>query len=369
MIGKIKKFKEWVAESCEHAKITRIWLKHYKIKRSIEFIEQYDAEKSWNKLNSRIRKRRNAYNVLVVSAAVAASLVLLVVFTEVLSDKSENLQELATKSPAEIFPETGGKKATLTLHTGEVIDLTSLNEHVLVEKEDTLLFFDPNESITYKQVNEISTEEVKYNTLTIPRGGEYKLVLSDGTKVWLNAESSLHYPVAFAKVRDVILTGEAYFEVAPNSKSFIIHMNANRDIEVLGTKFNVSAYGGNQIITTVTEGKVKLSNAVSSVVLKPNQQGVVNETDEIYTKFVDAQLFMSWSQGVYQFQKTELKEIIAQLSRWYDVDISFKNEHLKQKLFTGVIYRDNKLGFAVETIEKISNVKFNMEGEKIYIDN
>ena len=160
------------------------------------------------------------------------------------------------------------------------------------------------------------------------------------------------------------MTGEAYFEVAKdNKRPFIVSVSDNK-IEVLGTKFNVSAYPENKIYTTLAEGKVKIYNQEASVTLLPNQQAAMHETGDIEVENVDASLFTSWSQGMYEFRKTELGDIAAQLSRWYNVDIRFNNEKLKHKRFAGVIFRNNELSFAIKVIEKVSNVKFIRENNQ-----
>lgn len=362
----IKEFHKWIKSSDEHRKASDAWFKHYWIKRSIEFIGQYDATESWDKLIKR-RNRRQMRRVVYASGAIAASF--LIIFTlsyTLLSHKVAN-EEIVLSTAKDSFPETGSRKAILTLENGQKIDLGIKEGNITTNDGTTVAISKANESLTYTAAKQEAKKEVKYNTLTVPRGGEYQLTLSDGTKVWLNAESSLHYPVTFTDKREVNLVGEAYFEVAKDDKHpFIIH-NANNTIEVLGTKFNVSAYPGSDVQTTLAEGKVKVGSLNSSVILRPNQQATIQEAGNINVKEVDAQLFTSWAQGIYEFRKTNLQSIVAQLSRWYDVDILFKNEDLKQKLFAGVIFRNNELSFAIEVIEDVSNVKFIRENDKIYI--
>ena len=181
------------------------------------------------------------------------------------------------------------------------------------------------------------------------------MILSDGTRIWMNAESLLRYPTSFiGEKREVFLEGEAFFEVAKDAKHpFIVHTNRH-SVEVLGTSFNISAYPDYKVYTTLAEGRIKVSTAKVSVVLNPDQQA--------------AYLFTSWAKGNYEFRNTSLSEIVAQLSRWYNVDIYFKNESLKDKRFAGIIFRDEELNFAIEVIERVSNVHFTREEETIYIE-
>lgn len=364
----IKEFNRWISQSHEHKRWAQLWFGHYRIKRSLEFIEQYDADALWKKIEIATQKRQRNYRLIYTSSAVAASLLLLVAFSYYISNRpDERKTESTSTSGIEIPVETNGKKAILKLHSGEEIDLTNHARSIITGEEDMLLSISPDKSLVYTQNHHKEGGARQYNTLTIPRGGEYRLVLSDGTKVWLNAESSLHYPVFLSQTREVSLTGEAYFEVAPHNIPFVIHTSADSKVEVLGTKFNISAYSGNPACTTLAEGKVKVYNANATVILSPNQQAIAKKSGDITVATVNAKLFTSWAQGVFQFRKTRLSEIAAQLSRWYDVEISFIDEQLKHKLFTGVIYRRRELGFATETIERISKVKFKTKSDTLYV--
>lgn len=367
MSKNIKEFHKWIKSSDEHRRSSDTWFKYYWIKRSIEFIEQYDANESWDKLIKK-RNRRQMRHAIYISGAIAASFLIIFTLSYTLFSHKITHKEIVISTAKDSFPETGSRKAILILDNGQRVDLGNKEGSITNDKGNTVAISKANESLTYTATKQSEEKDIKYNTLTIPRGGEYQLTLSDGTNVWLNAESSLHYPECFTGTREVTLTGEAYFEVAKDSKHpFIVH-NANNSIEVLGTKFNVSAYPNSNVQTTLAEGKVKISNSNTSVILLPNQQATIEETGSIHVEKVNAQLFTSWAHGIYEFRQTNLQSIAAQLSRWYDVDILFKNENLKQKLFAGVIFRNNELSFAIEVIEEVSNVKFIRENDnKIYI--
>ena len=201
-----------------------------------------------------------------------------------------------------------------------------------------------------------------YNTITVPRGGEYSLVLSDGTRVWLNAETELTYPTVFGKgERKLMLKGEACFEVVTDTaRPFIVESFYNR-VEVLGTRFNVSAYTGKSAVkTTLLRGKVKVSNRKGQLVLSPGEQAVCLE-EEIEKCEVDARAVAAWVDGTFEFENMSLGEITDQLGRWYDVDFVFADQQLKAITFTGAATRYRELDFVLRMLEELARVRFQLE--------
>ena len=259
------------------------------------------------------------------------------------------------------------KKAVLVFEGGERVDLARLKGRI-DDGEGKTEINNTEQQLVYKS-DKSTGVDIKYHILQVPRGGEYQLVLSDGTKVWVNAESSIRYPETFGDRREINLDGEAYFEVAKDSsRPFIVHVGDN-SIEVLGTHFNISAYTKDRVYTTLAEGKVKVSRADQFVVLQPNEQAIIEpDMRGIEVKEVNAALYVSWIKGSYEFRDTRLGDIAAQLSRWYDVDIRFADERLKDKRFAGVIYRDEELGFTLKIIERVAGVRFVRKENAIYID-
>lgn len=347
----------------------RKYFEHYIAQRKEDFRNQYNHEQSWENIQCLLRKRRRQRISLYCTAASAAVLLLIIGFGNIVNypNPSENTGHVASVS-AVSFPENGRSKATLTLDNGETVDLSVQNGEILNEG----LAVANNASsqlLTYKKPEE-ALPVARYNTLFVPRGGEYQLILSDGTKIWMNAESTLRYPTSFAgPKREVRLEGEAFFEVAKDAEHPFVVKTGHQQVEVLGTSFNVSAYPGNKVYTTLAEGSVKVDTETESVVLKPNQQAIIDaHSDNITMRDVPAHLYTSWTKGNYEFRNTPLEDIAAQLSRWYDVDICFKDKSLKDKRFAGIIFRHEELGFAVDVIEEVSNVRFNREGNTIYIE-
>lgn len=352
----------------ENEKKDKKYFEYYLAERENEFRSHYQHEKSWNALQGKIRKRKLFRVGLYAVTASAACLLLAFGTSHLFSLYNNTQQKDAVVAAAVSFPETGSRKAILTLEDGEQVDL-SVREGDIANTSSAVIRNEANQALTYRQVQD-AVSAPKENTLTVPRGGEYQLVLADGTRVWMNAESELRYPTSFSgKHREVYLEGEAFFEVAKDpDHTFIVH-TARHSVEALGTSFNVSAYAHYKVYTTLAEGKVKVTTPAASVILTPDHQAVIGETDDaIAVHEVRASLFTSWAKGNYEFRNTPLEEIAAQLSRWYDVDISFKDESLKHKRFAGVIFRREELNFAIEVIEQVSDVRFVREGGTIYIE-
>lgn len=272
----------------------------------------------------------------------------------------------ANKQAAKILP--GGNHATLTMADGSKIVLDSVRNGNIqtggatISKQGGLLVYDGSSPAK-------SQTAVVYNTLTTPPGGQYRLILADGSQVWLNASSSLHFPTAFTgKERNVELTGEAYFEVAKN-KEKPFHVNVNgMQVEVLGTHFNVNAYADeNSIKTSLLEGCVKIKRGSVSGLLKPGQQGILgNNNNDLNIKKVDMDEVIAWKNGLFQFDGAGIKTIMLEIGRWYNVDIVYSGE-VPERSFVGKISRDAALQDVLKILE-LSNVKFNITGRKIIVE-
>jgi len=272
---------------------------------------------------------------------------------------------IPNKKVDKILP--GGNHAILTMADGSKIVLDSVRNGNIqsggatISKQGGLLVYDGSSPA------KAGTGAV-YNTLTTPPGGQYKLILADGSKVWLNASSSLHFPTAFTgKERNVELTGEAYFEVAKN-KEKPFHVNVNgMQVEVLGTHFNVNAYADeNSIKTSLLEGSVKIKRGSVSGLLKPGQQGILgNNNNDLNIKKVNMDEVIAWKNGLFQFNGAGIKTIMLEISRWYNVEIVYSG-NVPQRSFVGKISRDAALPDVLKILE-LSNVKFNVTGRKIIV--
>ncbi len=269
----------------------------------------------------------------------------------------------------------GGNRAILKLADGSAIILDSAANGMLTQQGNIKVEKLSNGLLAYtiggKQLSE--NDAAFYNTISTPRGGQYQVTLSDGTKVWLNAASSIRFPVLFAgNERKVEITGEAYFEVAKNiSRPFKVKTSAS-EIEVLGTHFNVNAYDDEAAVkTTLLEGIVKVSVPVSagkqaSRFLQPGQQsGITKDGNIAVLNNADTEEALAWKNGRFQFRSADIKSILRQISRWYDVDVVFKgNVNLH---FTGQLNRDDYVSKVFEKLALTGEVHFKIEGKKIIV--
>ena len=269
----------------------------------------------------------------------------------------------------------GGDKAVLQLADGSSIILDSASNGLLTSQGNIKVEKQSNGLLVYKingkQISE--TDEAFYNTITTPRGGQYQVTLSDGTRVWLNAASSIRFPVLFTGTeRKVMITGEAYFEVAKNATKPFKVKTVSSEIEVLGTHFNINAYEDEPAVkTTLLEGLVKVSvpdvaGKPSTRFLKPGQQSGVSKSGGIsILNNADLEEAVAWKNGRFQFRSADLKSVLRQISRWYDVDVEYKgNVNLH---FTGQLVRDDYVSKVFEKLALTGVVHFKIEGRKIIV--
>jgi ferric-dicitrate binding protein FerR (iron transport regulator) len=276
----------------------------------------------------------------------------------------------------------GGNKAVLTLADGSVITLDSAHNGLLAKQGATTVL-KSNNGVAYAPSTgggRGEAGEAVYNMLATPRGGQYQLVLPDGSKVWLNAASSIRYPVAFAgNERRVELTGEAYFEIekvvdgSGAKMPFIVSMlpsagGAGAEVEVLGTHFNVNAYSDEPAMaTTLLEGKVKVSSMVNGQwsMLKPGQQAAIHHSQLTIHDNIDLEQAVAWKNGLTAFKSADIKSIMRQVARWYNVEVMYEGV-TPQRSFTGGISRDAKLSELLHLLE-VSKVHFRLEGDKLTV--
>lgn len=263
------------------------------------------------------------------------------------------------RTQIDILP--GGNKATLTLADGRTIDLNSSQSGIIVGNQIT---YENGDMIMPLDGTGLTNKNLE---LATPKGGTYQVTLPDGTRVWLNAESTLQYPVQFANdKRLVYLIGEGYFEVAKDSKRPFLVSTANQEVEVLGTQFNVTAYSNETLTkTTLVEGKVKISNVKSGIVhvLKPGQQGVAEGMDT-RVKEVNTSQFTAWKDGYFIFEGTPFPEVLEQLARWYDIEIEY--QQTPYKTFSGKMKRNAQLLTVLDFFEGWG-IQFQLEGRRLII--
>ena len=265
----------------------------------------------------------------------------------------------------------GGERAILKLYDGKTVMLDSTMKSSLIAHEANVrIEMDSNHLLRYSSHDSIGMANVnKNNELIIPKGGEYQVVLADGTKVWLNSASRLIYPQSFmGKERRVVLSGEAFFDVAHDAERPFIVETSRMNVKVLGTRFNVNDYDDNEeVSTTLVNGSVEIVSGGQEVFrLVPGEQAYGKE-NELEKREVNVRLYTSWIDGKFLFNNTELEEIAKQISRWYDVEIFFSNESVKKVRFTGALVKFKPLDDLVRMIESTSQVRFSVKGKTIVI--
>ena len=294
-----------------------------------------------------------------------AAVILLFVSMGIFWFVNEEEQEVENVAVTKI--EHGSMKAQLVLANGRKVDLVPETNLQLEEEGGTRILTLDN-MVKYSGMDSLvgQSTEVKYNTLIVPRGGEFSLELADGTRVWLNTESKLRYPVAFTgEERRVEMDGEVYFEVAKNrEKPFVVTVNGV-DIRVLGTSFNVSAYQ-EDVVTTLVTGKVQLKKGDEQVVLLPNQQAIWSD-DKFKVKQVDARNYVLWKEGIFYFEDVDLEMILDDMARWYNVTIFYVNPTLKKMKFSVEIKRYEDINEILRRIEQTKRVKFEIKDRTINV--
>jgi ferric-dicitrate binding protein FerR (iron transport regulator) len=272
--------------------------------------------------------------------------------------------------PIDLPPGKDG--AVLTLADGTQVALDSLgNGHVATQNGMNVQL--TNGRLAYNSPSSFANnDEVIYNTLVTPKGRQFQLVLPDGSRVWLNAASSIKYPVTFGrKSREVEVTGEAYFEVAQdNSKSFkvLVHsLSGNSEVDVLGTHFNINAYDDEAAVkTTLLEGAVRVNKGIATSVLKPGQQSSVGSNGPVVVKDeVDIDEVVAWKNGSFVFNRQDIKSIMRQIARWYDVNVVYEDQP-SDETFSGIVSRKSDLSQVLKIMEK-NGVKFTIEEHKIIV--
>lgn len=333
----------------------------------VQKISEYptiNKEKAWESILSKSNKTLYKTSTPLIKRdwfkyAVAAVIVLLISIPFLIKKIDKNPIEPPTIVKTNTVIKKGTDKATLTLEDGSNIVLKKGQSYITGNVESN------GEKIVYKSANKAQDKPViKYNYLTIPRGGQYFIELEDGSQVWLNSESKLKFPVAFIKgqKRKVeLIYGEAYFDISPSEHhegaSFKV-LSDGQEIEVLGTEFNVKAYKDETYVyTTLVEGKVAVDNKVNKTILSPNEQSVLSKGNKsIIISEVDVFTEISWKDGFFSFRSKSLKDIMKVLSRWYDVDVLFLDKTMEGIKFKGVLNKNQNLEEILTIIKKTNYI-------------
>ncbi|MFV0289597.1 MAG: FecR family protein [Mangrovibacterium sp.] len=258
------------------------------------------------------------------------------------------------------------KHVTLTLSDGRNLDIDPAKEQLVLNEKDTVQV--EHGEITYYG-KEKSLQEGSCHTIEVPSGTTYKILLNDSTVVRLNAKSKLTYPIAFTSdVREVLVEGEAFFEVKKDNRPFIVRV-ANKQVMVLGTSFNVNAYNPREVVTSLLTGSVKVKDEFeNTTIIAPGQQACCTSAGIGVQPFNEANQ-LAWLNNMFSFQQESLEGIMEQLMRWYDLEVEFSDESLKQLKFTGSLNKDDAVDKLMSYFEKTKRVNFVFDGNKITVNN
>ena len=337
--------------------------------------DQIDLEKGWNQIYAKLPQpnKRSLWNKgLRIAAMISVPLMIGgagYYFVNRMNSRKSNLAPIAQKRDYK----PGTSKALLILANGSQVDLTNPGAKQLLDKDGTVIK-NQDKGLVYTTGANGKATVLAYNTLIVPSGGEYKITLSDGTRVWLNAASQLRYPTQFSNnKREVFLEGEAYFEVTHNpQKPFEVHTSM-LTTRVFGTEFNIMAYGDEpNIQTTLIKGSVEVQNSSSaekkSIMLKPGSQANLNRANSsLDSKVVNTYIYTAWKDGVFIFNNENMESIMRKLSRWYNVKINFDNETTKDIIFYGKVKRYENINTILNLIKKTEEVTYSTENNQILI--
>ena len=363
-LNELEKLEEWI----QNSKNEQLFISYLKANYAIDYnMKDFDVNHSKKQLLEYISKEKKVFKLRnrIYKCVAAASILLIISLTVFFNKNKEEqfIEPIIVNNQIEI----GSDKATLTLADGSNIVLGKGQVYESVNVKSN------GEEIIY---NKKPNKEITYNYLTIPRGGQFSIKLSDGTQVWLNSESQLKYPVNFilGQTRMVELVyGEAYFDVSPsteNKGSKFKVFNQSQEIEVIGTEFNVKSYKDEaNVYTTLAEGMVTVSFKGKKKNLIPGQQSILSSNNNLLVKTVDVYNEISWKEGVFSFEDKSLKDIMKVLSRWYDMEVIFKNKAIEDEEFIGILDKNQKIEEILISIKNSGIISdYEIENQKIVLE-
>jgi len=352
--------REWFGQFCEQQKL----------KEELRAFDTVRSEHIWKKTNKKINEKPNPVRKthlwprIGIAAAVAVMISCVALFLY-----KNHLNKPVTFTN-DIAP--GKQGATLTLASGKKINLSDAASGKLTEQSGVTITKSANGQLVYelKKTNGTTADPGSVNTLSTARGQTYNLRLPDGTLVSLNAASSLTYPASLTEQgkRRVKLEGEAYFQVARDKAHPFIVETDRQQVEVLGTHFNINAYKDEPSTkTTLLEGSVRIAIAPGKeIVIKPDQQSIVSASG-IKVIPVIAETYIDWKEGGINFRKENLTSIMRKVSRWYNVEVEYRDKVDPEQTFTGYVTRTGNISAVLDALSKISDLKFQIEGKKITV--
>jgi transmembrane sensor len=301
-------------------------------------------------------------------AAAAAVIVMILAGIYALNHRQKSQQTIAANKPVVRDFAPGSNKVILTLSNGNKVELNDAKKGKVADESGTLINKTADGQISYAKqdgADHLKNQQL-FNTAATPRGGQYQLVLSDGTRVWLNAASSVKYPVEFSgQERKIELTGEAYFEVAHDQKRPFRVVSNGQMVEVLGTHFNINAYDNEQAVkTTLLQGSVRVIAGANSKMISPGEQAQLKR-GQVTVEDVDTDEAVAWKNGFFNFNDADLGTVMRQLTRWYDLEVKYEGD-IPQRQFTGEISR-NVTARQMLDILSFKKIHYRIDGNTIVI--
>lgn len=338
-------------------------------RRREEFIQGTEIDSAWEKVKKAARLGMRRKKSIFTWGAVAASIVLCIGVGIMLYWLGNSLQNEDHVRFTAI--ETGSSKAILITSEGRQFMLEDTTVRQISLESGIVATNDGKRVMYHAPAVKVRETETKYNTVKVPYGGEYELMLSDHTKVRLNSGTELRFPVRFGNdQREVYLEGEAFFSVTKDEKRpFIVKMGNQLSVEVLGTEFNIMAYADeDRIETTLNRGRVKVSGEHSVVELQPDQQAVYDKGQKyLSARQVDAEKYSAWKDGKFIFENTSLEAIMTRLARWYNIHVFYQNPEAKDFHFTGDLERYEHFDQTLKMLEKATNVRFQINKDNVVV--
>lgn len=359
----------WVNESDHNMQLFEDLTDEKNLTANLEWMDKVHTEQSYQAMQEKGAFKAPAqrfYNKKFWLAAASVIVLLGVFFVyRYTTGKPSAVEDIVTTDTTLLKP--GGNRATLTLADGKVIDLTYAKTGVIEDASGTHVNKTADGELVYANDSSVTNAAVLH-TLSTPAGGQYHVTLPDGSRVWLNAASTIQYPPAFiGNERTVIITGEAYFEVAKDErKPFRVLMADSTAVVVTGTHFNINAYQNEKHQqVTLLEGSVTVSNAMNITKLEPGTQAVIENKAITKDKVLDAEEITGWKDGLFVFHDATIESIMMQIERWYDAKVIYK-ANIKQ-LFNATILRKEPLAKVLKLLELNGYVHFKIENNIIYV--
>jgi transmembrane sensor len=363
----------WITQEPENRIVYEKIVNEENLKKRMEAYDKLEIEKFWNRFDAKINEKEKVrrLGITTIMKYAAAILIPVLITTYIYTQREKIFPHKEITQTISVLP--GTQRAILTTADNKKIELGqtsnkrvfNFGKTVVTDTSDILTYINPD-------MEDISSEpETVFNSLETPKGGEYTIILSDWTKVFLNAETKLTFPKTFnGKTREVTLKGEAYFEVTKNESQPFIVKTEDYDIRVYGTSFNVSAYQTDNLAhTTLVEGSVEIIVHNSATMkLIPGQQAAYNKsTKKIYKREVETYLYTDWKDGLFAFDNESLENILFRLSRWYDFNTEFSDSKLANYHFSGTLNRYDELDKVLDMVALTTNVSFEIKSDLVII--